>query len=82
MRHKHCLTCNIARNTEKVGKWEMHTLGSVIWWENFKSWKMRNTHCRTWNMSRYTEKCENEKYTMYDLDYSEKKKVKNERQTL
>ena len=33
-------------------------------------------------MSRYTEKRENEKYTMYDLDYSEKKKVENERQTL
>jgi hypothetical protein len=58
MRHKLCLTCNIARKTEKGRKWEMHTLGSVRWWENWNSWKMRNTQSRTWNMVRNTEKCE------------------------
>ena len=34
----------------------MHSEGSGIWRENWKSRKMRNTHFRTWNMSRKTEK--------------------------
>ena len=27
MRHKHCKTWNMARNTQKRGNWEMHTVG-------------------------------------------------------
>ena len=42
--------------TKKREKWEMHTEGPGIWWENWKSRKMRNTHFRTWNMERKTEK--------------------------
>ena len=34
----------------------MHTLGTGIWQENVKLWKMRNTHFRTCNMARKTEK--------------------------
>ena len=46
------------RNTEKRGKWEMHTVGPGVWPGNWKSWTMRNTHCSTWNMMRNTEKRE------------------------
>ena len=28
---KHCLTWNMARNTQKRGKCEMHTVGPGIW---------------------------------------------------
>ena len=33
MRHKHCKTWNIARSTQKNGKWEMHTVGPAVWCE-------------------------------------------------
>ena len=33
MRHKYFLNWNMARNTEKDGKWEMHTIGPGIWRE-------------------------------------------------
>ena len=31
MRQKHSLTWNMARNTQKRGKLEMHTIGLGIW---------------------------------------------------
>ena len=63
MEHKHGRTCSRARNTEKGGKWEMHTVGPGIWRENGKILQMKNTHCRTWNMARNTQKREKwEKY--------------------
>ena len=34
MRQKHCLTGNMARNTEKGEKGEMHTIGPGVWLEN------------------------------------------------
>jgi hypothetical protein len=34
MRQKHCLTRNMARNTEKGGKCEMHTVGPGVCIEN------------------------------------------------
>ena len=49
--------------TDKREKWEIHTEGPGIWWENWKKWKMRNTHGRTWNMARNTEK--HEKWEMH-----------------
>jgi hypothetical protein len=36
MRHKHSMTWNMERNTEKLGKWEMHTVKPEIWQENWK----------------------------------------------
>jgi hypothetical protein len=42
--------------SEKLEKWEMHTIGPGIWWENWKLRKMRNTHFRRWNYARKTEK--------------------------
>ena len=46
----------MARNTENGGKWEIHSVGTGIWWENWKTWKMRHKHCLTWNMARNNEK--------------------------
>ena len=51
--------------TAKREKWEMHTVGTGIWLENWISRKMRNTHFRKWNMARKTEKGGNlELYTV------------------
>ena len=32
----HCMTWNMVRNTEKLGKWEMHTGGPGIWRRTLK----------------------------------------------
>ena len=53
----------------KRGKWDMHTVGTWVWCENRNSWKIRNTHCRSWNMIRKLKNVENEKQTLYDLEY-------------
>ena len=34
MRHNYCLTWNMARNSEKREKLEIHTVGTGIWQEN------------------------------------------------
>ena len=34
MEHKHCLAWNMARNTQKRGKRERHTIGPGLWQEN------------------------------------------------
>ena len=49
-------TWNMARNTEKRGKWEINLVWSGIWGENLQMKKMRNSHVRTWNMIRNNEK--------------------------
>ena len=36
MRHKHCFTWNIARNTQKRGKLEMNTVGPGVWRKKMK----------------------------------------------
>ena len=56
VRNKYCRTWNMARNTEKLEKWELHTVGPGLWRENWKTWKMRWKHCMNWNMVRNTEK--------------------------
>ena len=33
MRHKHCRTWNMARNTEKLEMLKMHTVGPGLWRE-------------------------------------------------
>ena len=43
MRNKQCMTCNIARNTEKSNKWEMSTVGPGLWQGNGKGLKW-DTH--------------------------------------
>jgi hypothetical protein len=37
MRNTHCRIWNMARNTEKHGKYEMHTLGNGTWRETLKN---------------------------------------------
>ena len=71
MRNAHCLTWNMAKNTEKHGPWEMHTVGPGIW-KKWKSWKMSNAHFMTWNIARGTEK--RWKWEMHTLgpDHGEK----------
>ena len=34
------------KKTDKRGKWETHMVGPGLWWENWKTCKMRNAHCR------------------------------------
>jgi hypothetical protein len=60
------------KKTGKRGKWEMHAVGPGIWWENWKTCKMRNAYCRTCNMARKLNNKENEKLTREDLEYGEK----------
>ena len=43
----------------------MHTVGSRVWQENWKSLKMGNIDYRTWNMARNTEK--REKWEMHTV---------------
>ena len=83
MRYKYCLTWNMARKTEKGWKWEMHTLGTGMWHENWKSWKMRNTHSKKWNMLRNTKNGKWEMHTVGSEIWREKlKNVKDEKNTL
>jgi hypothetical protein len=43
MRHNHCMTWNMVRNTEKQKKCDMHTVGPGIWRETLK--KLKNEKC-------------------------------------
>ena len=43
MRYTYCRLWNMAKNTVKCGKCEIHTLGAVIWQENLNTWK--NVKC-------------------------------------
>ena len=73
MRQKHCLTWNMVRNTENGRKWEMHTVGTGIWQENWKTCKMRHKHCINWNMSRNTDN--GRKWEMHNVDVEYGKKT-------
>ena len=68
----HCRKLNMTKNIKKFEKWEMQTVGPGIWWENWKSLKIRKTHCWTGNMARKTEKRENMKCTLWEREYGEK----------
>ena len=47
MRNTQVRTGNMARKTEKGGKFSNVTVGRGIWQENRKSWKTRNFHLTT-----------------------------------
>ena len=59
----------------------MPTLGSGVWRETFKTWKIRNEHCRTWNMVRKLKNVENETQILFDqesdFNYSKTWKMRN-----
>ena len=79
MRNIHCRTWNMVRNSEKVEKLEIHTLGPGVWQEYRKSWKMRNTNCRIWNTARNSGNLKNEKYTSRIWVMAKKKPEKREK---
>ena len=58
MRNTHCRTLIMARKLKKKksGKRETHMVGTGIWRETLKTWKMKHKHCITWNMARNTPK--------------------------
>ena len=57
MRNKHSRTLIMARKLKKKsGKRETHMVGTGIWRETLKTWKMKHKHCITWNMARNTPK--------------------------
>ena len=55
MRKTQFRTWNVARKTEKGGKFRNVHCKTWNMAKNWKSRKMRNTHFRTWNMARKTE---------------------------
>ena len=57
MRNAHSGNWNRAKNTEKHGKWELHTVRPGICWENWK--KVENENCTLWDLEygENTEKC-------------------------
>ena len=57
LRQKHCLTWNMARNTENHGKRETHTVGSEIWREKLKNIKNEKWILQDLEYSEKTEKC-------------------------
>ena len=42
---------------------------------------MTNSHCRTWSMARKLKNAENEKLTLWDLEYGEKTKQQGKLET-
>ena len=72
MRNAHSLTWNMAKNTEKHWKWELHTLRPGSWGETWKICKMKHKHCMTWNIQEILKNVENEKCSLWDLEYDEK----------
>ena len=72
MRHKHSLTWNMARNTQKRGKLEIHTLGPGIWHYTVKNVKNKKYTQYTWIMARKLTNVANEAQTLYDLEDGEK----------
>ena len=55
MRHKHCLTWNMEKNTQKCGKREMHAVGPGKWQETVKN--VKNEKCTPQDLD-YGEKTE------------------------
>ena len=50
----------------------MHTVGTRLWRQKGKTWKIRHKHCMTWNISRKLTKKKNQKLPWYDVEYGEK----------
>ena len=49
-----------------------HTIGPGVWRENCKSWNIRKTKYSSWIMGKKLKNEENEKQTVYDLEYGDK----------
>ena len=66
------MTWNIAKNTEKRGKWDTNTVGPRIWLETLKNVENEKYTQQTWTMARKLKKVENETETLYDLEHGDK----------
>ena len=66
------MTWNMVRNTEKRKKWKKQTVGPAYGKKPEKrgKWEMHTVGPGIWREK--LKKVENEKYTLYDLDYGEK----------
>ena len=73
----------MARNTQKHGKLEMHTVGSGIWREKLKNEENKKCTLQELEYGEKTEKCRKEKtHTAGHIIWLETlKKVKNEKCT-
>ena len=72
MRNTQFRTGNMARKTEKGGKFRNVHCMTEIWQEYWKSWKRRNNPLTTWKMTKSLKHVKNEKCTLKDLEYVEK----------
>jgi len=54
MRKTYSMIWIVVRNSEIRENVKMKTVGSRIWREKKKRWKMRHRHCITWNVARST----------------------------
>ena len=59
-------------NTEKLGKCEMHTVGTGKWRTNLKKVENGKSTRQDLEYGKKTENEENEKHTWQDLEYAEK----------
>ena len=57
MRYTYCRLWNMAKNTVKCGKCEIHTLGAGIWQENLNTWK--SVKCTLQDLEKKPKKTKN-----------------------
>ena len=84
MRNKHCSTWNMARNTEYVGKWEMHTVGHVVCRENWilSKWKTHTVGHEVWQETLKTWRMRNSNCRTWNMARKMKKHGKWEKHTV
>ena len=61
MRYTYCRLWNMAKNTVKCGKCEIHTLGAGIWQEILNTWK--SVKCTLQDLDNGKKNKENKKQT-------------------
>ena len=71
MRNTQFRTWNMARKTEKGGKFRNVHCRTWNMARNWKSWKMRNIYLTTWKMTKSLKNVKNEKCPLKDLEYGE-----------
>ena len=60
------------KNQEKRGKTKMHIVGPGIWQKTLKNVEMRNAHVGPGISCEIVKNVQNEKCTLYDLEYGKK----------
>ena len=83
MRYTYCRLWNMAKNTVKCGKCEIHTLGAGIWQENLNTWKSvkctlqdldngKKKQSKQKNKQKKLKNMENETQRVNELEYGKK----------